>query len=139
MSAMTEIGEYLDAHGIGNLDSAPPLTYLGSKPDDPDEILVLTPYPGGPPEYTQDSTFPICERIQMQVLARARTMQRAEVLAYSAWNALAVVRNSTLSGTYYRSIVPNASPAMLGFDHRNRAQVFFNMLVEKEPSSVAVS
>lgn len=139
MSVLTELGDYLVAHGIGNMTSSPPTLYLGSHPDMPDRLITLTEYPGGPPEYDQGSTFPIAEVVNVQVVTRALRYQDADEDARKVWSALCVITNATLSGTYYRSVRPHSSPGLMGRDSHDRVRIYFNMSIEKEVSDVAIS
>lgn len=134
MSTLTELGTFLSTSM--SLTEGTEL-FLGSRPDDPDTVLVLYEYPGGAPEYVQNQMPPIVEKVQIQVLARAKRYEEASVLAHRAWIALAPITNAVLSGTKYRSIRPNASPAILGRDTNDRLMVYFNASVEKEVSLVA--
>jgi hypothetical protein len=128
MSTLSELGDYLEGKSV----SAP--VFLGSGPDDPDTVLTLYEYPGGPPEYVQESQSPNAETAQIQVVARAVAYDEASALIAQAWAALASVINTTLSGTKYRSIRPNSSPAVMGQDSNGRMLLYFNATVEKEVS-----
>ena len=136
MSTLSELGDYLE--GLGVATSAVDL-FLGSRPEEPDTVLVLYQYPGGPPEYVQSSFSPIAEAMQIQVVARALKYEDAEALCYAAWTALAPITNATLGGTFYRSVRPNASPSLLMRDPNDRVLFFFNATVEKEVFLESVS
>jgi len=131
MATLDEIGDYLEDYGAGvqGVD-----LFLGSRPEGPDNCLTVYEYPGGPPEYIQDSFAPVAERVQIQVVARSGGYEEAHRRASVAWAALAVVTNATLGSTKYRSIRPNSSPALMGRDPNDRILVFFNATVEKEVS-----
>lgn len=139
MSTLTEIGDFLEAHGLGSQSGPQPTICLGVRPDMPDTLLSLHTYLGGTPEYVQDSAFPSAERPSVQVIARAARYDDAEALINRAWAALCVVTNARLSGTYYRSIKPNSSPGVLGRDSHERTLMYFNLSVEKEVSSGTIS
>ena len=128
MSTLSELGDYLEGKSIG----AP--VVLGSMSDDPDTVVALYEYPGGPPEYVQESQSPVAEVVQIQAVARAVAYQDASALISRVWSALAVVTNMTLSGTKYRSVRPNNSPAVLRRDSNDRILLFFNATVDKEVS-----
>lgn len=136
MSMLAEVGAFLDGLGVGaeGVD-----LFLGSRPEEPDTCLTLYEYPGGPPEYVQSSHNPSAEVTSLQVVSRARKYQDAHSFAARAWTALAPVTNATLSGTYYRSIRPNGSPAIMGRDSNDRILVFFNATIEKEVSLASTS
>lgn len=131
MSTLTELGDFLEGQALGVLAET---IFLGSRPDEPDTILALALYPGGPPEYVQDSFDPSAETVQLQVIARAARFEEADRLASMAWQQLARITNMYVSGTWYRSIKPNNSPAILGRDSNDRILIFFNATVEKEVS-----
>jgi hypothetical protein len=136
MSTLSELGDYLAGLGIGDLGVD---LFLGSRPDAPDTALTLYQYPGGAPEYIQDSFNPSAESPQIQVVARALKYEDADALASAAWVALSPITNTKLGGTYYRSVRPNGSPGTMGRDSNDRVLVFFNVTVEKEVSLEAVS
>jgi hypothetical protein len=140
MSTLTELGDFLEAMGVAvQAPDAAANLFLGSRPDVPDTVLVLYEYPGSDPEYVQNSFFPIAEMPQIQVVARANRYEDASDLAWAAWSALAPVTNATLGTTYYRSIRPNGSPAILMRDTNDRVLLFFNASVEKEVSVGVIS
>lgn len=132
MSTLSELGDYLEAE-VHTVSQATNL-FLGSRPDTPDTVLVIYEYAGSSPEYTQESFRPSAESVQIQVVARAIDYEEAKALASEVWSVLACVTNTDLSGTHYRSIRPNASPALLGRDANDRNLVYFNATVEKEVS-----
>lgn len=132
MATLDELGAFLEDDDVATVGTD---LFLAVRPDKPDTCLSLFLYPGGPPEYVQSSYAPNAERVQLQVVARAVHYEDAEALAISAWKVLSVVVNATLSGTHYRSIRPNNSPASMGRDQSDRSLVFFNATVEKEVSS----
>lgn len=139
MSTLTELGDYLStALGLTQGSAADPdgNLFLGTRPDAPDYVLVVYQYPGGEPEYVQNQFTPNVERPQIQVVARAKDYDTADRLCARAWAALAPVRNTTISGTKYRSIVAQGR-GLIGVDTNDRPLVAFNATVEKEVSLVA--
>lgn len=139
MSVLTELGDHLENLGIAAQSGAGHNLFLGSMPDSPDEIIVLYTYPGGKPEYVQDSAGPIAERPQIQAVTRAKTYEAAEALAWRVWSAFSVLTNVTLGATRYRSVRPNGSPALLKRDTDDRVLIFFNSSVDKEVNLVFAS
>lgn len=129
MSALTDVAELLESRGIGVRGET---LFLSTRPDDPDELICVFQYRGRPPEYVQESYMPIAEYPQIQIVTRSYDPERAEELAYKAWRAIAAITNATLSGTRYRSIRPDASPALLGRDASERILFVFNAAVDKE-------
>lgn len=136
MSTLTELGDYLEDAGVGTQGTD---LFLGSRPDEPDTVLVVYQYTGGPPEYTQDSFGPSIERPQIQILARAPSYEAADALAWLSWSALSQITNAVLSGVKYLSVRPNSSPGMMGRDTNDRLMVSFNATVEKEAVLAPVS
>lgn len=135
MSTLSELGAYLDGQ-LTDVVAGVSL-FQGTQPDSPDKLLVISQYPGGEPEYVQESFNPNIERVQIQVVVRGQTgnYDQADRICALAWKALASVRNVVLSGTRYRSIVAQGR-GTLGVDSNNRPLVGFNATVEKETSYV---
>lgn len=134
MSTLSELGDYLSTT-LSLIQSTQ--LFLGSRPDaGNDPILVIYQYPGGDPEYVQNKFTPNVERAQIQVVARAEDYDAADRLCARAWAALAPIRNVTISGTKYRSIMVQGR-GVIGVDTNNRTLVAFNATVEKEVSLVA--
>lgn len=137
MATLDELGTYLEGQGIAaQAEGSDPRLMLGSRPDYPDNVLVLSEYPGLGPEYSQQSFMPVAENPSIQVVTRANRYEDAALLANRAWQKLATVTNQTLSGVYYRSIRPKGSPAFMGRDTNDRVLIYFNVAVEKEVSLV---
>lgn len=129
MSTLDEIGDYLQAQGLGTLQTD---LFLGERPEQPDDILFVTPYAGDAPAYVQDSRLPILEYPQLQVAVRARAYANAEDRILRAWYALAGVTNAFLGTNRYLSIRPNSSPGLMGRDPQDRVTLYFNVTIEKE-------
>lgn len=135
MSTLTELGDFLEQQ-VAAFTQGQNL-FLGSRPDEPDEVLVVATYPGGEPEYVQNSPSPNQEKPQIQIIARGGPGDYAgpDLLAARAYKVLATVKNATLSGTKYRKIWPT-SPGVIGRDSNDRILIGFNATVEKEVSLV---
>lgn len=129
MGMLSEVGDYVDAAGIATQGTD---LFLQTMPEEPDTCATLFQYPGNLPEYVQDVRGPDVEMPQLQVVARAKTSEAAEALAYAIWMLLAQINNQVLGTTYYRSIFPNASPGLMGRDANDRVLVSFNCTVAKE-------
>lgn len=139
MSTLADLADFLEGLGLVTLPNPPAVVgdlFLGTRPDKPPKITCLYEYPGGAPEYVQDQQLPVAEKPQLQVVTRAKTYEEAHDQAWRVWRALAVVTNATLGTTYYRSIRPNGSPAVLLRDSDDRVLMFFNASIEKEVSLV---
>lgn len=135
MSTLMEIGDYIDSQVAGLTQGQN--IFLGRRQDAPDVTVTIYQYPGGEPEAVQELEVNI-ERVQIQVVVRgsSKDYDSADNLCARVWNTLAGVRNATLSGTRYRSIVPTGRGTM-GTDTNDRPLVGFNATVEKEVSLVA--
>lgn len=141
MSTLSEIGDLLaTALGLtqGSAADADGNLFLGVRPDAPSLCLVVYQYPGGDSEFVQNHAAPNAERAQIQVVARGESndYESADRLCARAWNVLAPIRNATLSGTKYRSIMAQ-NRGLIGVDSNDRPLVAFNATVEKEVSLVA--
>lgn len=135
MSVLDELGDFVEAAGVATGTEL----YLGSMPDTPDDLLCIYVYPGNAPEYVQELETPKYEKPQIQVVARAIAYVDAEHRIEAAWSLLSAIHNQTLNGTYYRSVRPNGSPALLRRDTNDRILLFFNASVDKEVTLVTVS
>lgn len=130
MTVLFELGQYLEDMGVATHN----VLFLGSRPEEPDTVLVVYEYPGGAPQYVQEHAAPIIERPQIQVVSRALKYEDADALIHDAWLALASIANAVLGGVKYLSVRPNGSPGILDRDHHDRVLLFFNASVEKEVS-----
>lgn len=141
MGMLAELGDFLETAGVvaAQSGSTEPRLFLGSIADTPDQALCIYEYPGGAPEYVQNSFAPIAERAQIQVVARALDYDDARNLAAAAWTALSALTNATLGITRYRSVRPNGSPAFMKRDTNDRVLIFFNASVDKEVSVAILS
>lgn len=89
---------------------------------------------GTAPERTQNTISPPAyQRPRAQVVVRAKTYPVAEATARLAYDAL-TLRNTELSGTFYRELDPVQEPFDMGLDITGRAQVAFNVAAIKRPS-----
>lgn len=140
---LSELGDFLEIAAVatdgGVGTPADPALYLGSISDTPDTALCVYAYPGGAPEYIQNSFGPSREKPQIQVVARAIRYEDADDLITAAWNALAPLTNATLGLTKYLSVRPNGSPAFMKRDTNDRVLMFFNASVDKEVSVAVLS
>lgn len=138
MSTLTELGDYVEMHVVGLVQAQ--TLFLGSRPDEPNVMVAIYEYPGGVPEYVQEKMLPNAEKPQIQVVARSDSngdYNAADRLIHLVWNALAGIRNTTIGGTKYRSIIPAGSPGIIGRDTNDRVLIAFNATVDKEVSLVS--
>ncbi len=131
MAVLDELGAYLQAQGVGVVGRD---LFLGLRPEQPDECLTVAEYPGNASTYFQNVSSPVLESPQIQISSRSIDYQSARSRAKSAWDALGVVTNQTLSGVRYISIRPSSPVAMIGRDSNGRALIGFNCTVVKEVS-----
>lgn len=97
--------------------------------------IVVTPTPGTGPEYVQNQAAPAYEMPGAQVIACDVDGRAAQTLAKACYDALAAVRNVTISGTWYLKIRPRQMPFSFGLDPgKTLAQFAFNIIGEKRPS-----
>lgn len=140
---LSELGNFLETAAVATEGGvgipADPALYLGSMADSPDTALCIYAYPGGAPEYVQESFGPSREKPQIQVVARAIRYEDADELITAAWNALSPVTNASLGITKYLSVRPNGSPAFMKRDTNDRVLMFFNASVDKEVSIAVLS
>jgi hypothetical protein len=128
---LDEITTYLESQNVAVFGRN---LFAGTRPEEPDEVLVVLEYPGMPPEYQNDgsSTGPVREQPQIQVTARGHDYESVRQLIQAAWVALSKVTNQVLTGKRYLSIRPTSSPAAIGRDSNDRVLLSFNASVYKE-------
>jgi len=128
---LTELTNYLEAQGVAKKGNN---LFAGLRPEEPDEVLVLHEYPGMAPEYQNDgqSTGPVRERPQVQVMGRGKDYESVRAMVQAAWVALGKITNVTLSGARYIEVRPSSSPALLGRDSNDRVLIGFNASVIRE-------
>lgn len=98
--------------------------------------LLLTETGGAAPLRTHNSVAtPAYQRPSAQILVTGGTYAAALTMVRAAYDALAGVRNTTISGTFYQEISPTQEPMDLGPDASGRVQLAFNVNVVKRPSS----
>ena len=129
---LDELGDYLEAQGVGTLAED---LFIGAYPDKPDSMVAVMEYQGDAPSLTHSAPGVSYERRRIQIMARGLTRGAAMVLATGADVALQAVRNMDLGGTRYLGIYPLQSPFPLGRDANERYKVVCNYRVEKAPSA----
>ena len=121
---LSDIGNYLQAQGIGTLGTN---IFLGMIPDKPDNCIALFEYAGSPPDLHWNGEYPGLQvRVRNKSYAAART-KIGEVMA-----ALHGLHEQTLSGTRYLLIRARGSPEILKRDNNNRVELFVNFEIIKE-------
>lgn len=89
---------------------------------------------GMSPMNTQDVAPPAYQQPGAQCVAIAKTQAAAYARSIAMYNSLVVVRNMTLSGTWYMEIIPSQEPFSFPVDALGRARVIFNIRALKRPS-----
>ena len=127
MAMPKDIAEYLEDQSVGTVGTN---IFVGQMPDAPDECIAVMIYGGtAPDEVTEDMESP-----GLQVLIRCAKDDFADglTLAYSVFNALHGVTDTTIESTYYYRISANQSPAQMGVDGNDRPLFVINFTVLKE-------
>lgn len=97
--------------------------------------LSVQTYGGRAPDYIQNQLPPAYEHPSIQVTARAMDPDVAEAKAREAYNLLAGVRNTIISGgVRYLYLKPMQEPFDGGKDKAGRVKFIFNVMAEKVPS-----
>lgn len=134
MSFLDELAARYVAQGVGVLGTSILLSNKAVVPDTDSAVLTITETGGTSPERSQNAvTTPAYQRPRAQILARAKSYQAARALAKAAYDA-SFVRNTALSGTFYRELDPVQEPFDMGLDANQRARVAFNVAAIKRPS-----
>lgn len=131
MSTLDELATRLQSAGVGVVGAT---LFKGRRPPAPDACVTINEYYSNAPEFILASSVPNAERPQVQVMARGTDYEATMAKAKAAWSSLAAVANMTLSGTFYRHILVNGSPAHIGNDENDRFLIGFNVTVEKDVS-----
>lgn len=98
-------------------------------------ILSLIVTGGTGPDYIQNQLAPAYQRPGCQLTARAFDPAAAETMARMAYNALAGIRNTVVSGgVHYLSIKPMQEPFEIDQDEAGRSRYVFNVMADKVPS-----
>lgn len=135
MPFLDEIAARLVAQGVGTIGSN---IFLGSKaviPAGDGPYLSLIETGGSGPARTHNGE-PVT-RPTAQVLCRAKSYTVARGKLKDAYNALGGAQglhNTTLSGTFYQSVVPRQEPTDIGLDDETRPMIVFNIEAEKASS-----
>lgn len=121
---LKDIGEYLEAEGVGTLGKD---IFLGLLPDTPDTCVVLYEYAGSPPDLHWNGEYP---GLHIKVRANDYVAVRAKVKAVSA--ALHGLYETILNDTRYLLIKAKGSPEVFDRDEKDRIIMFINFDIMKE-------
>lgn len=91
-------------------------------------FTVVTDYGGLAPDYSHSQPQPWQNKPASQVTVRATTSEAAFALAQQLYNAIALVTNRIVNGTYYMAMRPKQPPFDMGLDATgSRVKVGFNV------------
>jgi len=121
---LSDIGNYLQAQGIGTLGTN---IFLGLMPDQPDNCVALFEYAGSPPDLHWEGEYP-----GLQVRVRNKGYAAARTKIGEVMEKLHGLHEQTLSGTRYLLIKARGSPEVLKRDANNRVELFVNFEIIKE-------
>ena len=121
---LSDIGNYLQAQGIGTLGTN---IFLGLIPDEPDNCVALFEYAGSPPDLHWSGEYP-----GLQVRVRNKSYAAARTKIGEVMEKLHGLHEQTLSGTRYLLIKARGSPEVLKRDNNNRVELFVNFEIIKE-------
>ena len=121
---LSDIGNYLQAQGIGTLGTN---IFLGLMPDQPDNCVALFEYAGSPPDLHWEGEYP-----GLQVRVRNKGYAAAREKIEEVVTELHGAHELTLNGTRYRVIKVRGSPEVLKRDANNRVELFVNFEIITE-------
>lgn len=131
MPADAELVEYLEDQSVGTVGTD---LFAGELPAGVVNGMVLTQYPGSPPELTCGSNGWTLELPRLQFRVRNTSEATALTKCNLAAAAFTKVKNQTIESVYYRSVTVLQSPGLLYRDENNRPNYGFNLECEKVPS-----
>lgn len=131
MPADIELCEYLEDESVGTVGTD---LFAGELPAGVISGMVLTLYPGAPPELTCGSTGWNLEIPRLQFQVRNTDEATALLKCKLAAAAFSKVANQTIELVRYRSVTVLQSPGLLMRDANNRPVYGFNIEAEKVPS-----
>jgi len=121
---LSDIGNYLQAQGVGTSGTD---MFLGLMPDQPDNCIALFEYAGSPPDLHWNGEYP---GLQVRVRNKSYAAGRAKI--GEVVNELHGLHEQVLSGTRYLLIKARGSPEILKRDNNNRVELFVNFEIIKE-------
>ena len=121
---LSDIGNYLQAQGIGTLGTN---IFLGLMPDEPDNCVALFEYVGSPPDLHWSGEYP-----GLQVRVRNKSYAAGRTKIGEVAKKLHGLHEQTLSDTRYLLIRARGAPEVLKRDASNRVELFVNFEIIKE-------
>lgn len=129
MAADQDMVEYLESQAVGTVGTD---LFTSELPAGKADGMVVTQYPGAPPELTCGSTGITVDMPRFQFRARYATETTAITKAEAAATALAKVKNQTIEGTRYRSVTVIQTPGLLYRDENKRGNWGFSFEAERD-------
>lgn len=122
MALLDALGAHLQTSGVGTLATD---IFLGVMPDSPDACILIVEDNGvGPMQTFGASTYSV-ERPRIRVFCRAarNDYPAARTKAVAVRAALGAIRNQTISGTAFLSVMPTSEFYPVGRDGDDRPVV----------------
>lgn len=101
--------------------------FLGTKPDKPDNCIILFEYAGTPPDLHWEGEYP-----GLQVWVRNTEYGEGREVIGDISNLLHGLHETTLGNTRFLLIRARGSPEMLGMDESDRYEFVLNFEIIKE-------
>lgn len=115
---LDEIGNYLQAQGVGTIGTD---LYLSQMPDQPDTALSIQETGGYPPDLHADIDYPT-----FQIMCRSMDYQTARSKAEDAFKVLHGLAETILGTRRYLLISAMQSPTYIGRDASMREMISTN-------------
>lgn len=128
-AADLELAKHLATQAIGTVGTN---LFAGELPAGVINGMVLTLYPGAPPELTCGSNGINLEIGRLQFQVRNTAEATAITKAQDAAEIFAKIAGSTIEGTRYRSVTVLQTPGLLHRDESNRPVYGMNVEFERE-------
>mgnify|MGYP001617170488 CR=1 FL=1 len=135
MPFLDELADRLVAQGIGVLSANIIKGSKGIVPKGDGPYISLIETGGAGPTRVHNLASANTQRPTAQVLVRARSYSVARLKAKDVYEVLDGIFNTTLSGTFYQSIVARQEPEDIGLDAEARPMIVFNVEAERSPAS----
>ena len=133
MALLDDLAAVLVAQGVGTLGVNVFLSSGAIIPTGVGPYLTLVETGGVAPTRIQNKRAPNTQRPTVQVFSRATRYTDALVMARAAYVALDGIFNTTLGSVFYLKVAARQEPTDMALDGSGRAQIVFNLDVEKSP------
>ena len=119
MALLDALGAHLQTSGVGTLATD---IFLGVMPDSPDACILIVEDNGVGPVHTFGTATYSVERPRIRVFCRAarNDYPAARTKAVAVRAALGAIRNQTISGTDFLSVMPTSDFYPVGRDGDDR-------------------